>query len=96
MKWSIDVLRRVPCFFQVRQSQSAVVESGVRSELQNLREQLEKSEEQRKASEAQLSEANGAITQLQEEGKRWWRKLRKRAETLLQERFKRNLKAKVE
>lgn len=69
VKLSVYVLHHVPCFFQVRQSQSALKESGVRSELQNLREQLEKSEEERKAIEAQLSEANGSVTQLQEEGK---------------------------
>ncbi|XP_049923933.1 shootin-1 isoform X2 [Epinephelus moara] len=55
---------------QVRQSQGAVEESGVRSELQNLREQLEKSEEERKTLETQLFEANSAATQLQEEVKK--------------------------
>lgn len=47
---------------------SAVEESGVLSELQNLREQLEKREEERKALETQLSEANSTVTELQEEG----------------------------
>ncbi|XP_054457214.1 LOW QUALITY PROTEIN: shootin-1 [Anoplopoma fimbria] len=54
---------------QVKQSQSAVEESAVLPELQNLREQLEKSEEERKALETQLSEANGSVTQLREEVK---------------------------
>lgn len=46
-------------------------DSSVLSELQSLREQLEKSEEERKALETQLCEANGTVTQLQEEGKCW-------------------------
>lgn len=54
---------------QVRQSQCALEESGVLSELQNLRQQLEKSEEERKALETQLSEANTAVAQLQDEVK---------------------------
>lgn len=70
----IYVPHHVPCFFhpcvQVKQSHSAEEESSVLSELQNVREQLEKSEEERKALETQLSEANGTVTQLQEEGTR--------------------------
>lgn len=53
---------------QVKQSQSAVEESSLLPELQNLKEQLEKSEEERKALETQLSGANSAVAQLQEEG----------------------------
>lgn len=76
----VDVMKReqngfphhVPSFFhprvQVKQSQSAEEESRVLSELQNLKEQLEKSEEERTALETQLSEANGTVAQLQEEG----------------------------
>lgn len=60
------------CLSQVKQSQSAKEgkkeESGVLSELQRLREQLEKSEMERKALESQLCEANSTVTQLQEEG----------------------------
>ncbi|XP_078132356.1 shootin-1 isoform X2 [Sander vitreus] len=54
---------------QVKSGPSAVEESGVLSELQNLREQLEKREEERKALETQLSEANSTVTELQEEVK---------------------------
>ncbi|KAK9524870.1 hypothetical protein VZT92_017234 [Zoarces viviparus] len=54
---------------QVRQSQSAVDQSAVLSELQNLREQLEGSEEEKKALETQLCGANGCVMQLQEEVK---------------------------
>ncbi|XP_031706483.1 shootin-1 isoform X1 [Anarrhichthys ocellatus] len=55
--------------FQVRRSQSAVDQSAVLSELQNLREQLEGSEEEKKALETQLCGANGCVVQLQEEVK---------------------------
>ncbi|XP_031706485.1 shootin-1 isoform X3 [Anarrhichthys ocellatus] len=54
---------------QVRRSQSAVDQSAVLSELQNLREQLEGSEEEKKALETQLCGANGCVVQLQEEVK---------------------------
>lgn len=54
---------------QVRQSQGAKEEeSGVLSELQSLREQLEKSDGEKKALETQLSEANSSVTQLQQQG----------------------------
>lgn len=43
-------------------------DSGVLSELQCLKEQLEKSEEERMAIETQLSAANSTVTQLQDEG----------------------------
>lgn len=65
-------LHHIPSFsylrVQVKPNQSAVEESGVLSELQNLREQLEKSEKERKSIETQLSEANSTVTKLQEEG----------------------------
>ncbi|XP_028420315.1 shootin-1 isoform X2 [Perca flavescens] len=54
---------------QVKLSPSAVEESGILSELQNLREQLEKSEEERKALKTQLSEATSTVTELQVEVK---------------------------
>lgn len=47
---------------------SEVDGSSVPSELQSLRELLEKTEEEKKALEAQLSEANSAITELQQQG----------------------------
>lgn len=53
---------------QVKQSKSAVEESSVLPELQNLREQLETREMEKKMLESQLSEANRCVTQLQEEG----------------------------
>lgn len=55
---------------QAGQSQSAVEESSLVSELQNMREQLMKSETERKLLETQLSEANSSVAQLQGEG-RW-------------------------
>lgn len=55
---------------QAGQSQSAVEESSLVSELQNMREQLTKSETERKLLETQLSEANSSVAQLQVEG-RW-------------------------
>ncbi|XP_068584231.1 shootin-1 isoform X2 [Cebidichthys violaceus] len=54
---------------QGRRSQSAVDQSAVLSELQNLREQLERSEEEKKALETQLCGSNGCVVQLQEEVK---------------------------
>lgn len=70
--WSTYVFLRVPGFFhtcvQVKQGQSAMEESSLLSELQNLKEQLDRSEEERKALETQLSEANSTSTQLQEKG----------------------------
>lgn len=45
-----------------------MAEPGLLSELQSLREQLQKSEAERKSTETQLSEANSAVTKLQEEG----------------------------
>lgn len=53
---------------QVEPSQGAGDESSIVSELQNLRAELESSEEQRKTLVTQLSEANGTVTQLREEG----------------------------
>ncbi|XP_061566458.1 shootin-1 isoform X2 [Cololabis saira] len=52
-----------------QESKGAVEQSGVISELQNLKEQLEISERERKTLETQLSEAHRHATQLQEEVK---------------------------
>lgn len=55
---------------QVKESQSPEEASGVISEVQSLKEQLERSLQERKALETQLSEASGSVTQLQEQGSR--------------------------
>uniref|UniRef100_H3CD08 Shootin 2 n=1 Tax=Tetraodon nigroviridis TaxID=99883 RepID=H3CD08_TETNG len=63
-----EALFNIQHWYQEKPRQSGTEESGVLSEVQRLKDQLEMSEEQRKDLERQLSEASLAAAQLQGEG----------------------------